>query len=536
MDWSLVLPELIVAGAGLAVLLLDLFVEGRGKRAVGYLAAAGLAAALVAAVRLFAVAGSGAAWGAATLPAGSAAAYVAGMIVVDPFAVTLKVLFVAVGLVIVLLGIDFAEKKGLPTGEFFALVIFGVLGMMLMAATRDLIMIYLGLETTSISSYALAGLLRNDVKSGEAAIKYFLVGSLASAVILFGMVLVFGATGSTNVQALVGSSLTGAPGAGGFALKPYALVGLVLLIAGFGFKVAAVPFHFWAPDAYEGAPTPVTAYFSVGPKAAAFAAILRIFGPLLARIGPAQAGVLGAGAAGGGAVLPVLFTILAVITMTVGNLTALAQKNIKRMFAYSSIAHAGYIMVGLAVATPQGFGAMVYYLIAYSAMNLGAFAVVIWLNNRGTGDDIADYAGLGRRAPLAALAMVVCFLSLIGIPPTAGFFGKFYLFAAAVSGGMTWLAVVMVINSAISVGYYYGVVRQMYLASPSEASAKTPEAAESAGGAIARGAEEDKAAGAPVPGTPLVGAALGLAVAAVMVLGFLFEPLARLAGLAGRGL
>ncbi len=526
MDWGLVLPELIVAGTGIAVLLADLFLapaspraasalagEGAGRktggpppsagasrrRLVGYLAVAGLVTALAAAVRLLTVAQSGG-------PAGPAVpAYPAGMIAVDPFAMTLKILFLAIGVVVVLLGIDYAERRRLPVGEFFALVTFAVLGMTLMAATRDLILIYLGLETTSISSYALAGLLRNDPKSGEAAVKYFLAGALASAVVLFGMALVFGATGSTN--------LTGLPAAMG---RPVAVTGLVLLIAGLGFKVAAVPFHFWAPDAYEGAPTPVTAFFSVGPKAAAFAILLRIFGPVLAVMGPARAGGLLAGAAtgsaaGGGAVLPFLFTLLAVVTMTVGNLTALAQKNIKRMLAYSSIAHAGYLLVGLAVAGQRGFAAMIYYLLAYAAMNLGAFAVVIWLNNRGTGDDIADYAGLGRRAPLAASAMVVCFLSLIGIPPTAGFFGKFYLFVAAVGGGMTWLAVVMVVNSAISVGYYYGVVRQMYLAAP-------------------------QGADTPVRGTPLVGAALGLAVAAVLALGLLFEPLARLAGLAGTGL
>lgn len=514
MDWSLVLPELIVAGTGIAVLLADLFLTSR-RRAVGYLAVAGLLGALAAAVRLLAVAQSGGGAGPA-IPA-----YLAGMIAVDPLAVTLKILFLAIGVVIALLSVDYAERRGLPVGEFFALVTFAILGMTLMAATRDLLMIYLGLETTSISSYALAGLLRNDPKSGEAAIKYFLTGALASAIVLFGMALVFGSTGSTNLAALLPVAIG----------RPVAVTGLVLLIAGFGFKVAAVPFHFWAPDAYEGAPTPVTAFFSVGPKAAAFAAILRIFGPVLAIIGPARAGGALGGAAGGGAVLPFLFTLLAVVTMTVGNLTALAQKNIKRMLAYSSIAHAGYLMVGLAVASPRGFAAMIYYLLAYAAMNLGAFAVVIWLNNRGTGDDVADYAGLGRRAPLAGLAMVVCFLSLIGIPPTAGFFGKFYLFVAAVEGGMTWLAVVMVINSAISVGYYYGVVRQMYLASPQEA----PAAAEGHGAAEPV-AGKGRTAEEPIRGTPLVGVALGLAVGAVLVLGFLFEPLARLAGLAAMGL
>ncbi len=593
MNFGLILPELIVAGTGIAALLLDLFLAptperkegtpGRratvaaeagarsapaevaaarraadlaGKhraapdptarrRAVGYLSLAGLVAALVFAVRLVAVAQSGPNGGAPVI-----SGPLAGMLVVDLLAVLLKITFIAVGIGVALLGVDFAARRGLPVGEFFALMLFAVLGMMLMAASRDLIMIYLGLETTAISCYALAGLLRDDPKSGEAALKYFLTGALASAIILFGMALVYGGTGTTNLSALPGHGAV-LLGEGGLfpQAKPIALVGLVMLIAGFGFKLAAVPFHFWAPDAYEGAPTPVTAFLSVGPKAAAFAAALRIFGPVLMISGPARAG------GPTSTVLALLFTILAVVTMTVGNLTAMNQKNIKRMLAYSSIAHAGYLMVGFAVASPIGYAAMIYYLLAYAATNLGAFAVVVWLNNQGTGDDISDYAGLGRRAPLAALAMVICFLSLIGIPPTAGFFGKFYLFLAAIGGGMTWLAVVMVINSAISVGYYYGVVRQLYLvgggtrsegvAAGASAGGRTGDGA-AAGEAVAVSAPGEAAPvvlaapvavpTAPVKGTPLVGLALGLAVAAILVLGFLFEPLARLAGLAGVGL
>jgi NADH-quinone oxidoreductase subunit N len=550
LDIRLILPELIVAGAGLVALLLDLFLvpvasratsgrrraatpatipvgsvaSGRRRaardpalrrRAVGYVSLAGLVLALVFSVRLLAVAQSGPAGGAPVVTGP-----LAGMLVVDMLAVLLKIAFVAIGIGVVLLGIDFAARRGLPVGEFFALSLFAILGMMIMVATRDLIMLYVGLETTAISCYALAGLLREDPKSGEAALKYFLTGALASAIILFGMALVYGGTGTTNLAALPGHGPV-LLGEGGIfpQAQPVALVGLVLLVAGFGFKLAAVPFHFWAPDAYEGAPTPVTAFFSVGPKAAAFAAALRIFGPVLMVAGPARTG------GPTSSVLVLLFTILAVVTMTAGNLTALAQKNVKRMLAYSSIAHAGYLMVGFAVATPLGYAALVYYLLAYAATNVGVFAVVIWLNNRGTGDEISDYAGLGRRAPLAALGMVVCLLSLIGIPPTAGFFGKLYLFVAAVSGGMTWLAVVMVINSAISVGYYYALVRQLYLVDGK---------AERIGEAV--GPEAADCPAGPVKGTPLVGLALGLAVLAVLVLGFLFEPLARLAGLAGGGL
>jgi len=522
---SLVLPELVLAGTALAVLLLDLFLAPDRRRLTAYLGLAGTAAALAAAAWLWVALEGGT--GPATIAA--KAAPIAGMLRLDTFALVFKLLFLAIGLLVVLLSIDFVERRGLPVGEFYSLLLFAVLGMMLMAASRDLVMIYLGLETTSIASYALAGLLRRDLRSGEAALKYFLTGALASAVILFGMSLIYGATGSTDLAALMTSSTVRAGTAAWFG--PVALAGLVLLIVGFGFKVAAVPFHFWAPDAYEGAPTPVTTFFSVGPKAASFAVLLRVFGPVLGPAGGWSTAMPGAGA------LPTLFAVLAVVTMTVGNLTALSQRNIKRMLAYSSIAHAGYALVGLAVAAadPRGLAAIIYYLLAYAAMNTGAFAVVIWLNNRGTGDDVADYVGLGRRAPLAAIALVVCFLSLIGIPPTAGFFGKFYLFLAAIGGGMTWLAVVMVVNSAISVGYYYSVVRNMYLRAEAatEADGAVPAGAATAGAAEPGGPDSP---GEPVPGTPLVGAALGLAVLAVFVLGFLFEPLARLAGLAGIGM
>ncbi|MEW6032613.1 MAG: NADH-quinone oxidoreductase subunit N [Bacillota bacterium] len=496
MDWNLVTPELIVAGTGLAVLVLDLFLSEERRRSAAYLSLAGLLAALVASVRLLAAGlpdGSGAA------AAGPGAGLWGGMLVADPFALLVKLLFLGIGLAVIMLSVDFVESRRIAVGEYNALVLFSVLGMMIMAGSRDLIVIYLGLETTAIASYVLAGLLRGDARSGEAALKYFLTGALASAVILFGMSLVFGGTGSTNLTALLAPGFLGLSGAAPVS-GPLALAGLVLLVAGFGFKIAAVPFHFWAPDAYEGAPTPVTAFFSVGPKAAAFAVVLRVFAPVL---------LLGQ-AGGPPAVLPVLFTGLAVVTMTVGNLVALTQKNIKRMLAYSSIAHAGYMMVGLAVATPQGTAAVIYYLLAYAVTNLGVFAVVIWLNNRGTGDEISDYTGLAGRAPLAAAAMLVCLLSLIGIPPMVGFFGKFYLFMAAVEAGMAWLAVVMVVNSAVSVGYYYGIVRNMYL--------------------------QGEPAGEAVRATPMVGTALGLTVAAVLALGFLSEPLSHLARLAGGGL
>jgi NADH-quinone oxidoreductase subunit N len=496
-----VLPELIVAGTGLVVLLFGVFSRGSGRRA-GHIGLAGLAAALAAALHLMPLAGYGTLGGELWQ----------GMVLGDRFAVLFKVLFPAVGLVVVMLAVDFVERRGMPAGEFYALVLFTVLGMMLMSGSRDLIVIYLGLETAAVSSYVLAGLLRHDPRSGEAAIKYFLTGALASAVILFGMSFVFGGIGSTDLGE-VGLLLAGLEGSTEAAVGPGAasvrllMVGLVLLMAGLAFKVAAVPFHFWAPDTYEGAPTPVTAFLSVGPKAAAFAAILRIFAPVL--VGPS--------AGRGLDLLPLLFVILSVVSMTVGNLLALVQTNVKRMLAYSSVAHAGYILVGLAVASPLGIAAVIYYLVAYAAMNLGAFAVVIWLNNRGTGEDIRDYAGLSKRAPLAAAAMVICLVSLIGIPPTAGFFGKFYLFMAAVEAGMAWLAVLMVVNSVVSAGYYYAIVRNMYLR-------------------VEEGEPGTSGAAGAVPATRLVCAALALSTTAVLVVGLFCEPLFRLARFIGSGM
>ncbi|MCL4425039.1 MAG: NADH-quinone oxidoreductase subunit N [Firmicutes bacterium] len=368
-----------------------------------------------------------------------------GMLTLDGMAFFFRWLFPAVGLFVAFMAREFLEvKKAENPGEFYVILLLAILGMMLMASSGDLITIYLGLELTSISSYILAGYLREDPKSGEAAIKYFLMGALASGVLLFGMSLFYGLTGATNLVSISGIlHQVGAP--------PLVLAAMVFLIIGLGFKVAAVPFHMWAPDAYEGAPTPVTAFFSVGPKAAAFAAIIRVFTDGLSSLVWEWS---------------LAFAVLALITMTLGNLTALWQKNVKRMLAYSSIAHAGYIMVGLAAGTWQGTVAMLLYLLAYVFTNLGIFAVVTALGNREGKDELTDFTGLSQRSPYLAAALVVFFLSLIGIPFTAGFFGKFLLFGAAVQSGLVWLALVMAVNSAISVGYYYTVVRNMYLVAP----------------------------------------------------------------------
>ncbi|MBC7338995.1 MAG: NADH-quinone oxidoreductase subunit N, partial [Firmicutes bacterium] len=383
-----------------------------------------------------------------------------------------------------------------------------VLGMMLMVSSRDLLMIYLGLELVSLCSYVLAGYLKEDARSVEAAIKYFLTGAVASAVILFGISLLYGAAGSTSLDAIARAA-SGSVSAGAASAGVLGYAALAFLVVGFGFKVAAAPLHMWAPDAYEGAPTPITAFFSVGPKAAAFAALLRVFFAGLGDLRPAWTPV---------------FAVLAALSMFVGNLSALPQKNIKRMMAYSAIAHAGYILVGLAVGTPMGSRAVAYYLLAYLFANLGAFAVIVAVSARvvsagpasgravpvsadpARGEQIEDYTGLARRQPLLAWAMVIYFLSLIGIPPTAGFFGKFYLFSAALEQGQVWLALVIVVNSVISVGYYYGVVRQMFLVG------EAPDAAtEGAGHAQPHRPEPasaGSAAAAPPPAVPGTGVAV----------------------------
>ena len=371
------------------------------------------------------------------------------MVVSDAFSLYFKVILLGIALLVALLAMEYVGKHRIMAAEFFSLLLFAVVGTTLIAASLDILMIYLALELMSIPSYILAGTRRTDPKSNEASIKYFLMGAMASAIILFGMSLLFGLTGSTNLVDIA-SLLT----VDTFVNMPALMAAALFLVAGFGFKIAAVPFHMWAPDAYEGAPTPVTAFFSAGPKVAAFAAVLRVF-------------MVGFGGVGLQMELTWILAILAVITMTVGNLTALQQTNIKRMLAYSSISHVGYALVGLVVGTLQGIEATVYYLLAYVFVNLGAFAVVIMLNNAGMGSEIEDFKGLSKRSPWAAVALTVFFLSLIGIPPAAGFFAKFFIFSAAVQSGWIWLALVVVVNSAISVGYYYGsVVRTMWLVEP----------------------------------------------------------------------
>jgi proton-translocating NADH-quinone oxidoreductase chain N len=405
-----------------------------------------------------------------------------GIYTVDSFAFFFKLMAVVSTGLVVLSAIEFMGERTPYRGEFYSLLLFATLGIGLIASATDLIMIYLAIELLSITSYILAGYLRDDPKSSEAAIKYFLYGAAASAVMLFGMSLLYGATGSTNL-----SQIAMALGEADASLRGIIFPAVILLLAGFGFKIGAVPFHQWAPDAYEGAPTPVTAFLSVGPKAAGFAVLARVFLTALPSFQPDQVALLAA---------------ISAVTMTLGNLVAIWQKNIKRMLAYSSIAQAGYILLGMVAASALGMTSLVFYLIIYVFANLGAFIVIITFSNGGGGDEIEDYAGLSQRSPGLALAMLLFLLSLAGIPPLAGFIGKFYLFAAAMKEGFIWLVIVAVLNSIVSLYYYLQVVRQMYIIPP-----RTEE---------------------PVPASRALSGALLIALVGVLLLGIWPAPLVEL--------
>jgi NADH-quinone oxidoreductase subunit N len=369
-----------------------------------------------------------------------------GMLVVDNFSIFFQWLFIVIAGVSAFISMKFNERESINRGEYYALLLFACSGMCLMAASVDLILTFLGIEILSIATYILAGFKRSNVRSNESSLKYFLLGSFATAFLLYGIALIYGSTASTgysSIRALI--SLQG-------DVQGMMVAGMGLLLVGFGFKVALVPFHSWAPDVYEGAPTPVTAFMTVGPKAAGFAALLRI----LAQALPSMAGNWG----------PILW-LLCILTMTLGNVVAVLQTNVKRMLAYSAIAHAGYILIGVLVNSQMGFSAVLFYLVIYTVMNLVAFSVVLSLSRQG--DEhvyLNDYIGLGRKAPFAAAALSLALISLAGIPLTGGFIGKFYLFSAAVQKGFIGLAIVGVLNSVLSVFYYFRLMVYMYMREP----------------------------------------------------------------------
>jgi len=373
--------------------------------------------------------------------------------VVDGYSIFFKALLIGVAVVVSIISFKYVEKKEIKPGEFYSLLVASTLGMLVMVSSYSLVSIYIGLELMSISAYILIGMLQEDKRSTEAALKYLLIGALTSALLLFGVSLLYGVTGTTNLIQIaeVVSSGQGALTATAASMTPLLMMGVVFVLAGFGFKVAAVPFHMWAPDTYEGAPTSITAFLITGSEAAAFAALLRVFNVGLSELAETWS---------------LLIAILALLSMTLGNIGALTQTNVKRMMAYSAIAQAGYVLVGVAVATQSGIFPVLYYLLAYAFMTLGCFAVIILLSNNFDSEELDDFRGLSEKAPMFAAAMTLFFLSLVGIPPTGGFLGKFFIFKAAIGSNYLWLALAMAINSVISLPYYYGVVKNMYLESP----------------------------------------------------------------------
>jgi NADH-quinone oxidoreductase subunit N len=439
-DIARLAPELVLSAFGILVMLVDPFFERTRKGAVTFLAILGASIALLA----------------IALPARLPGPAFSGLLRVDGFSVFLHTVVGAVALLVILGSMDYLEREQLPQGEFFALVLFATAGMGVMASAEELVTAFIGLEMSSISSYILAGYRRNAPRANESAMKYFLLGSFATAFFLYGVAMVYGATGTTRlegVQAAVTAGMTS-----GLLLT----LGLGMMFVGLAFKVATVPFQIWTPDVYEGAPTPVTALLSSGPKAAAFALLLRILFVAFPRTGDTWFWVVWVSAA---------------LTMLVGNLAALVQTNLKRMLAYSSIAHAGYILVAVAAASGAvddarsdiGIAAVLYYLVAYALMKLGAFTMVAQLGGAGERRvEINDYAGLGERQPLAAACLTLYLLSLLGLPVTAGFLGKFYIFKAAVNSRLLWLVTLMAINSVIGAYYYLRVIVVMYMREPQQ--------------------------------------------------------------------
>ncbi len=431
-DFRTIGPEIVLAVFGLLILLLGVFLGLRQRKYSGYVALVGTVLAFVPLFPLI----------------GSRSEGFFGMVVADPFAIFFKALFLLVAFFTVLISLDYTEREGVAFGEYYVLVLFASVGMMLMAAGANLIVIFLGLEIMSISIYVLVGITRDDPRSVEAAFKYFLLGAFASAFLLYGMALTYASTGSLRLATIrevlsEQAFLTSAP---------IMILGFSLLVIGFAFKIALVPFHMWTPDAYEGAPTSITAFMATGVKAAAFAALLRVFLSALPQLERHWTEVMWA---------------LAVLTMSVGNLIALKQDNIKRMLAYSSIAHAGYILVGFVAGNELGRAGMLFYLFAYALMNIGAFTVVILLGRKGEENTlISDYAGIGFRFPLLGAAMSIFLFSLAGVPPTAGFMAKVYVFSAAVKAGYYWLVVIAVLNSAVAAYYYLRVMVYMYFREP----------------------------------------------------------------------
>jgi NADH-quinone oxidoreductase subunit N len=454
-DWSDMrhwVPELVLCGAFLAALIGDLLFRGK-RPAVSF----GISVFGLITAGSYAVAG--------VLRADPVSYTILGqLIVVDGLAGFFRLLFIFTGLVTVLFAWTSEEIMGKGRrnkGEFYAMTVMMTAAMCVMAEAQDLLMFFLSLEAVSLVSYVMAGYMRGSLRSTEAGLKYVLFGAVSSGIMLYGLSLLYGMTGSMSFAGIGAALNSGAAGSSG---NPFGLlVAVILIFAGVSYKIAAVPFHFWCPDVYEGAPTPVSALFSVGPKAAGFALTIRFFFTTLA--GERLVADIN---------WPLLVAAISAATMTYGNLVALRQDNVKRMLAYSSIAHVGYLLMGFVLLTGEGLAAILFYLLVYTFMNLGAFFFVTAVNNHLKSEDLRDYVGLGFRLPWAGAMMVVFLASLTGIPPFAGFPGKFYLFTAAIDKQLFWLVIVAAVNSVISLYYYFKVAKAMFLMRPEEGAETGP--------------------------------------------------------------
>lgn len=436
-----VLAVMVTAGV---IIVGDLILRRDQKR---YLAWAGIVGLAVAA-----------AWLVILIERDRQASFFSDSMALDNFSIFFTFMFIGIAGAVILASDDYMERMRSRQGEFYALILIATSGMMLLAGARDLVTIFVALELTSISQFILAGFLRDD-NGSEAALKYLLLGAVASAVILYGMAFLYGIAGTTRLVTTDGApSIATAIAAGDSSTRSALIVSMVFLAAGFGYKMAIVPFQMWVPDVYQASPTPVAAFLSVGSKAAAFAVVLRIFFE-----------GFGARTFVGGD-WKQLFAVLAAVTMTVGNLMALRQTNIRRMLGYSSIAQAGNFLVGVAAVAAAGStlqagaSGVVFFLATYAITNLGAFFAIMAISNRTNSDEIADYAGMGRRAPIPAAVLTFCLVSLTGLPPTSGFIAKVYIFNAAVRADLLWLVIIALLNTVASAFYYLGVARQMYAA------------------------------------------------------------------------
>jgi NADH-quinone oxidoreductase subunit N len=489
-EWSLVVPQLIVFLTAVVLLFGDAFVpRERQYTSLTAISLIGYAAAAVALI-----------W-----QRGQDEATFDGLFSSDGLTVFLTLTILVAAILTVVTSASYVERlEGrMPLGEYYVLVAFATLGATLVAAAGDMVILFIGIELTSLATYVLAAFAVRRTTSLEGALKYFLLGSFASGILLWGMAWIYGATGSTNLS-VIGQQLADVV-AGQDNLEASLLFGMLLIVVGVGFKMAAVPFHFWTPDAYDGAPTPVTGYMSAIPKIAAFAAAIRL---LVQGLAPLRDD------------WDIVLAVLALITMVFGNVVAVVQQDVKRMLAYSSIAHTGYILAGLAAynsvtggsgfsgnASDDGVSSVLFYLIAYTVMNIGAFAVIAWVQHRGPGLTLDDLSGLARNNVLAATAMAVFMVSLMGLPPTIGFYAKYYVIVALIRDDLLWLAIAIVLMSAVSAFFYLRVVAVMFFNDPKQ---------------------DEEAFTAPT--TPLLNVAIGAMAIATMIMGFWSSDIVRLAG------